>query len=440
MGGGPSKDADPSFEEARREFKETAEQCTTIHEALKKRDKNAAKLFNDPKSLNKALVKFLPDNHPLNNYSGKVSGSMEDAYLNWLDSNKPNYDSLNRAMSMIKSIKDGITSRDNLLMQVEQSDQKIKALRKSTSADFSRLTSEEQANKAKKQAFLTKNYNTLLDVHNFFKEKNQLFDMPLMRIQESQSTLYQTIFNGLYQWSNILQQQPPYHNPIDNLLPEGPPNLDNIQIGPDGPQPGNSPGQAPQRPARLNNSINQTQTHRPSPLPPSIPSQQYSSPPPVPPHQQQPPYSPPMQQQQQQQQAQLYPQPAPYMPTSPTYPQQYPPSMSPSAPPATSIYPTPQQYYAPQPYQPQQQQQPDPMYQPPPPPRPQSYKQVPVNINSIGIDSDHHQQAAPQYQQYQQPLQPQQQPPASQVPRPLPGNNPPRPLSSNMPPPAYRRS
>ncbi|EFA80149.1 hypothetical protein PPL_06971 [Heterostelium album PN500] len=426
LGGGPNRDTDQSFEQARKEFKHESDHVNSIFEALKKRDKNLAKLFLDPESLNKKLTKHLPDDHPLHQYSHQIGAQIENVYNDWIDSNKQYNESVNRCMNMIKSIRDSITARDNLLLSVEQSDQRIKQLREKTSADFNKLNAEEQTNRAKKQAYLTKNYNTLLDIHRFFEEKITLFDDSLMRIQHSQTALFQSLYQAFASCDGQLARPPPAINPITVLLPDGPPNTEDIQAGPEGsiksgavsPQNGGGGGGQPQRPARLNNNLYNNNAHRPSPPPPpSAPTgpSSYNSPQPY-----QPQPSPPQQQ---------------YQPPQ----QQYQPPQQQYQPPQQQYQPPQQQYQPPQQqYQPPQQQ----YQQPPPPPRPLSLKNVPSSIHDIDIDSSHHQQMYPTPSQYGAPTSPpshavnQYQPPARPSPpaqyKPPVPYQPPQPAANNQ--------
>ncbi|GAM27275.1 hypothetical protein SAMD00019534_104500 [Acytostelium subglobosum LB1] len=217
VAGGPSK-SDSNFEGSRKEFKLVGEYIIAIDASLKKRVKNLRKTFIHPDCVSKTIVKYFNNDHPLALNCVESSKLIENSFNAWNDSQQSNYETISRMVARVKSIKDSISARDQYLMDLENSDTKLKSLREKPPKDVSKLPAEEANNKLKRGAYQTKNQSTMSEIHQFFEDKPDNFDIPLMHIQESMSQLFSNIHNNLLECSELLQKPPPYTNPITIYL------------------------------------------------------------------------------------------------------------------------------------------------------------------------------------------------------------------------------
>ncbi|EFA80150.1 hypothetical protein PPL_06972 [Heterostelium album PN500] len=283
ISGGPSK-SDVNFENTRKEFKYVSEYVFAIHTSLQKRVKNLKKTFLHIDCVGKTITKYYHNDHPLAANCIETNKLIENSFNNWNDSNQQNYETIGRTVARIKSIKDSISTRDQYLMDLENSDSKLKSLREKPPKDPSKLPAEENNNKLKKQSYQQKNTSVMQEIFQFFEEKNDIFDLPLMQIQESLSNLFQNIHNNLFECSEVLQKPPPKNNPVSNYM-SGIQTNSTLEVDDYSPPPSSS--------SYGNNAYqpNSTPMQSPGNAQPT-PSQKRISP---------PPQQPPQQQQQQQQ-------------------------------------------------------------------------------------------------------------------------------------------
>eukprot|EP01133_Synstelium_polycarpum_P000446 gene446-532_t len=277
LSGGP-KTQDVAFEAARKEFKESCDFVISVHDALKKRDKNLLKTFTHPSSMNRCIQKNLKGDHPLAVYNAEIMARVEVVFKEWTLTQKGNYDLVDHFYSRVKIVKDAVAQRDVILSDVELHAEKCRKLR-DKGKDPAKAATEEQINKSKHDAYENKNHQVLVDIYQLFEEKQSSFDAPLQSIEQSLMLLFERIHQTLSSSSHHLSRLPPYHNPLNARpptkptgVPTGVPLMPVLPQG-NGPRPALRPVQAAPQPQA------QPQVPGPSQLKPRPMSVQMAAPP-----------------------------------------------------------------------------------------------------------------------------------------------------------------